>query len=157
MANTKTGKVIRHAGKDTATVLVVTYKNHPVYKKRFIYSKKYLVHDPGNSAAIDDVVVIKQSRPLSRRKCWVLQSVAAKASAATAAARELAAGLGEEATTVAPKEAPVKAKAKATPQGEEGATVPAQPLKKSTKAKAKAAPKVPKVAKKKPAKERPEK
>ena len=113
MANVKTGKVIKRSGKDTATVLVVTYKNHPVYKKRFIYSKKYLVHDPGNAAALDDTVVIRQSRPISRRKRWVLEKVAAKADSAQTAARELAAGLGAEQATVEPKRAPAKPKAKA--------------------------------------------
>ena len=75
MANTKTGRVVSKSGDQTIAVLVVTYKNHPVYKKRYIYSKKYLVHDPQNKAKKEDTVVIKQSRPISRRKRWILENI----------------------------------------------------------------------------------
>ena len=75
MANTKTGRVLANNCDKTITVQVVTYKNHPLYKKRYIYSKKYLVHDPSNQAQVKDTVVIKQSRPISRRKRWILEKV----------------------------------------------------------------------------------
>ncbi len=75
MANTKTGRVVSKSGDQTIAVLVVTYKNHPIYKKRYIYSKKYLVHDPQNKAKKEDTVIIKQSRPISRRKRWILENI----------------------------------------------------------------------------------
>ena len=75
MANTKTGQVINDQVDQTITVLVTTYKMHTLYKKRYIFSKKYLVHDPDNEAKKDDEVVIRQSRPISKRKRWQLVSV----------------------------------------------------------------------------------
>jgi len=42
------GTVIKTAMKDTATVKVDRYVKNAKYKKYFVRSKKYLVHDPGN-------------------------------------------------------------------------------------------------------------
>ena len=39
------GKVVSAANDKTITVLVETYKNHPLYHKRVKSSKKYCVHD----------------------------------------------------------------------------------------------------------------
>lgn len=75
MANTKIGRVIKNTNHKTVTVLVVTYKNHPLYKKRYIYSKKYLVHDEEDQARLEDRVVIKQGRPISKRKHWTLDKI----------------------------------------------------------------------------------
>lgn len=82
MANTKTGRVVSNASDRTITVLVIAYKNHPIYKKRYIYSKKYLVHDPQNEAKAEDMVIIKQSRPISRHKRWILEKVVSRKSGA---------------------------------------------------------------------------
>ncbi len=82
MANTKTGRVVSNASDQTITVLVITYKNHPIYKKRYIYSKKYLVHDPQNEAKDEDMVIIRQSRPISRHKHWILEKVVSRKSGA---------------------------------------------------------------------------
>ena len=75
MANTKIGRVIKNTNHKTVTVLVVAYKNHPLYKKRYIYSKKYLVHDEEGQAQLEDRVVIKQGRPISKRKHWTLDKI----------------------------------------------------------------------------------
>ena len=75
MANTKTGIVIASNGQKTITVLNSFYRNHPLYKKRYVRSKKYLVHDEENKARLKDQVVIKQVRPLSRRKHWLLVEI----------------------------------------------------------------------------------
>ena len=40
-----TGKVVSNKNEKTITVLVETYKTHPLYKKRVKYSKKYAAHD----------------------------------------------------------------------------------------------------------------
>ena len=39
------GKVVSAANNKTITVLVESYKNHPLYHKRVKSSKKYCVHD----------------------------------------------------------------------------------------------------------------
>ena len=40
-----TGKVVSDKSEKTITVLVETYKRHPLYNKRVKYSKKYAAHD----------------------------------------------------------------------------------------------------------------
>ncbi|MGH7175248.1 MAG: 30S ribosomal protein S17 [Minisyncoccia bacterium] len=66
------GVVVKTAMKDTATVRVDRYVKHPKYKKYFVRSKKYLVHDPGNTAKEGDKVVIVATRPISKRKSFML-------------------------------------------------------------------------------------
>ncbi len=54
----------------TAVVSVVSYKNHPKYKKRFKSTKKFYAHDENNACKEWDVVVIKETRPTSKLKRW---------------------------------------------------------------------------------------
>lgn len=66
------GVVVKTAMKDTATVLVERYVMHPKYKKYLQRGKKYLVHDPGNTTQIGDKVTIREARPISKRKHFVI-------------------------------------------------------------------------------------
>ena len=66
------GVVVKTAMKDTATVSVERYVQHPKYKKYLRHSKKYLVHDPGNTAAVGEKVVIRETKPISKRKHFVI-------------------------------------------------------------------------------------
>jgi small subunit ribosomal protein S17 len=66
------GTVVATKMKDTITVLVSRYVKHPKYKKYQVRTKKYLVHDPGNTAKEGDAVVIVASRPISKRKRFAL-------------------------------------------------------------------------------------
>lgn len=65
---TLTGVVVASKMKDTATVSVSSYIRHPKYKKYYVRTKKYLAHDPGNTAQVGDKVVIRSIRPMSKRK-----------------------------------------------------------------------------------------
>ena len=56
----------------TIVVEVTNYKSHPKYKKRYKVTKKFHAHDEKNAANIGDTVTIKESRPLSKLKRWVL-------------------------------------------------------------------------------------
>ena len=66
------GVVVKTAMKDTATVSVELYVEHPKYKKYLRRSQKFLVHDPWNTAKVGDKVVIRENRPLSKRKRFVI-------------------------------------------------------------------------------------
>ena len=66
------GVVVKTAMKDTATVEVSRYVKHPKYKKYIRRSKKFLVHDVGNTAQIGDKVTIRETRPISKRKRFIL-------------------------------------------------------------------------------------
>ncbi len=73
------GVVVKNAMKDTVTVSVERYVNHQQYQKFQRLSQKYLVHNPGNTANVGDRVTIRETRPISKRKCFVIQSHIAKA------------------------------------------------------------------------------
>lgn len=64
-----TGLVIVKKMIKTVTVLVESKKRHPLYKKSFVRSKKYLAHDEVG-AAQGDVVEIIKVKPISKRKHW---------------------------------------------------------------------------------------
>ena len=77
------GVVVKSAMKDTATVQVERYVKHPKYKKYMKLSKKFLVHDAGNTAKIGDKVTIKETRPMSKRKHFILVAVTKPATVET--------------------------------------------------------------------------
>ncbi len=66
------GVVVKTAMKDTATVAVSRYVKHPKYKKYQVRTKKYLVHDEGNTAQVGDKVTIVACRPISKMKRFKL-------------------------------------------------------------------------------------
>ena len=72
------GKVVSAANNKTITVLVETYRNHPLYKKRVKYSKKYTAHDEKNIAKVGDIVRLLSTRPLSKTKRYELVEVLTK-------------------------------------------------------------------------------
>jgi small subunit ribosomal protein S17 len=63
-----TGTVVSDKNDKTITVLVTTYKTHPLYGKRVISSKKFRAHDEKNEAKMGDTVRITECRPLSATK-----------------------------------------------------------------------------------------
>ena len=83
MAETKRaeliGRVVSDQNDKTITVLVETYRNHPLYGKRVKYSKKYRAHDEENIAKVGDTVKIAETRPLSKTKRYELVNVIEKA------------------------------------------------------------------------------
>lgn len=66
------GKVVSSKMTDTITVAVERYVKHPKYKKFLRRTKKYLVHDAGNTAKVGTVVDIQEVRPMSKRKTFAL-------------------------------------------------------------------------------------
>jgi len=69
------GVVVKAAMKDTATVEVSRYVKHSKYKKYQVKTKKYLAHDPGNSAKVGDKVTIVATKPISKRKSFAIEGV----------------------------------------------------------------------------------
>jgi len=79
MAKTLTGVVSSDKGDKTIVVTVATRKTHPIYKKQYTYSKKFMAHDEANEAKEGDKVIIAECKPLSARKRFTLQKVVVKA------------------------------------------------------------------------------
>lgn len=66
------GTVVASKMQDTCTVAVERFVMHPKYKKFMRRTKKFLVHDAGNTAKVGETVEIKETRPLSKRKHFEL-------------------------------------------------------------------------------------
>ena len=76
---TYTGTVVSSKNDKTITVLIETYRKHPLYGKRVKYSKKFTAHDETNLAKAGDVVEIMECRPLSATKRFRLVKVVKEA------------------------------------------------------------------------------
>lgn len=68
-------EVISDKTNKTRTVLVKSVKMHPLYKKRFVVSKKYYIHDENNESKIWNEVKFRECRPLSKTKKWNLVEI----------------------------------------------------------------------------------
>ena len=65
-------KVVSKAGDKTVVGQTSELKLHPTYKKYIKVSKKYMIHDEGNSVNVGDEIFIKSSKPISKRKTRVI-------------------------------------------------------------------------------------
>lgn len=72
------GTVSSNSGDKTIVVTVRTRKTHPVYRKQYTISKKFMAHDEKNVAQVGDLVAITETRPLSARKRFMLDKVIEK-------------------------------------------------------------------------------
>ncbi|MBA3758318.1 30S ribosomal protein S17 [Candidatus Saccharibacteria bacterium] len=79
MAKTLTGVVSSDKGDKTIVVTVATRKTHPLYKKQYTFSKKFMAHDETNDAKMGDRVLIVETKPLSARKRFALEKVLERA------------------------------------------------------------------------------
>ncbi len=72
MSRTLQGKVVSDKMEKTVAVAVARVKEHPLYRKKFTITRKYLAHDEDSTYKVGDLVEISESRPLSKRKRWVV-------------------------------------------------------------------------------------
>ena len=68
------GRVVSTKLKNTATILVEGMAKHPLYKKTYVQSKKYLVDDP-IGVKRGDVVDFVNCKPVSKNKHWRITKV----------------------------------------------------------------------------------
>ncbi len=69
------GVVVKASMVDTCTVAIERYVKHEKYKKYLRSTKKFLVHDAGNTAKVGDAVEIREVKPISKRKFFTLASI----------------------------------------------------------------------------------
>ena len=67
-----TGRVVSDKMDKTVVVEVIRRVKHPRYRKYINRRKTYKAHDEANTYSTNDLVVIQESRPLSRTKRWVV-------------------------------------------------------------------------------------
>jgi len=75
----KVGVVVSDAMQKSCVVAVEWQVRNEMYGKTERRTSKFLAHDETNTARIGDRVAIIESRPLSKRKRWVLARVVRKA------------------------------------------------------------------------------
>lgn len=75
MARSITGIVSSSKGDKTIVVAVRTRKTHPIYKKQYYVTSKFMAHDEKNEAQTGDKVQISETRPISARKHFKLDTV----------------------------------------------------------------------------------
>ncbi|MDR1740902.1 MAG: 30S ribosomal protein S17 [Synergistaceae bacterium] len=78
-AKVRVGVVVSNKMDKTVVVKVSRHAEHPLYGKRIIKSKKYVAHDEDNVCRVGDQIRIRETRPLSRTKRWVLVEIVRKA------------------------------------------------------------------------------
>jgi len=66
------GRDLRDAKDKTVSVLIERSVKHPLYQKFVKQSKKYLAHDEQNVSKEGDIVRIREARPISKRKRFVV-------------------------------------------------------------------------------------
>jgi len=66
------GVVVSDKMQNTIVVKVQRFVKHPKYQKYVKIAKKFKAHDEGNTAKIGDKVKIKETRPISKDKHFIL-------------------------------------------------------------------------------------
>lgn len=79
LGRTVIGKVVSNKMDKTIVVKVERKVKHPLYGKYMRRFSKMYAHDNENACMVGDLVLIQQSRPLSKTKNWVLVKVMEKA------------------------------------------------------------------------------
>jgi len=81
----RVGVVVSAKAAKTVVVAVERMMRHPLYRKTLRRTTRFLVHDETGSA-LGDTVRIVETRPLSKRKRWRVESIVQKATPGRGAA-----------------------------------------------------------------------
>ncbi len=73
------GVVVSAKGEKSVVVEVERAFLHPRYRKTVRSHKKYMAHDEENACRVGDIVRIVETRPISKRKCWMMEEVMRRA------------------------------------------------------------------------------
>lgn len=79
LQRTVIGRVVSDKMDKGITVLVERRVRHPLYGKFITRSKKLHAHDEANECNVGDTVQIRECRPLSKTKSWMLEKVIERA------------------------------------------------------------------------------
>ncbi len=69
------GKVVSDKMDKTVVVAVERQLPHPLYGKRIKKTSRFYAHDPENKCKEGDIVRIRESRPISKLKRWVVVEI----------------------------------------------------------------------------------
>ena len=77
----KTGRVVSDKMNKSIVVEVERRVQEARYQRTISRTSRFMAHDEGNTAKTGDRVRIEETRPLSKRKRWVLKEILVKAGA----------------------------------------------------------------------------
>jgi small subunit ribosomal protein S17 len=72
------GKVVSVHGDKTAIIAIDRRMTHPIYKKQYTKTDRFMIHDENNELGVGDVVEARATRKLSKNKSWSLSRVIEK-------------------------------------------------------------------------------
>jgi small subunit ribosomal protein S17 len=75
----RVGVVVSNKMQKSITVAIEKKVKHPIYKKFFKKTTKFIAHDEKNECNEGDIVKIMETRPLSKLKRWRLVEIIEKA------------------------------------------------------------------------------
>ncbi len=75
----KVGRVVSNKMDKTIVIAVDYVRRHPLYHKRITRTSKFHAHDENNSCQEGDLVRIEETRPLSKRKRWIVREIVERA------------------------------------------------------------------------------
>ena len=72
---TKQGRVVSNKMEKTVVVAVESMREHRLYGRNVRRTTKFKAHDEENRCQVGDVVIIAESRPISKEKHWVVREI----------------------------------------------------------------------------------
>jgi small subunit ribosomal protein S17 len=73
------GVVVSNKMNKSIVVSVERKVKHPMYGKFIKKTTKFMAHDENNESNVGDLVMITETRPLSKNKCWRLKQIVERA------------------------------------------------------------------------------
>ena len=75
MSRTLIGTVVSNKMEKSAVVAVSSSKIHPIYRKRYKTTKRFIAHDEAHTSQGGDKVEISETRPMSAKKRFAISNV----------------------------------------------------------------------------------
>ena len=70
-----TGVVVSNSMDKSAIVAIKRRLKHPLYNKYIYKTTKIMIHDEENASKVGDKVSIRESKPISKKKAWILDQI----------------------------------------------------------------------------------
>ena len=74
----KIGIVVSNKMNKTIVIAVENKYSHPIYEKTLKKTRRFMAHDEKNDCIMGDVVLISETRPLSKNKRWEVKQILTK-------------------------------------------------------------------------------
>lgn len=78
MIKTKVGTIVSDKMTETAVVSIERMIEHPMYRKKYRVTKRFKAHNPENKYKTGDIVIISETKPMSKEKSWQITGLAGK-------------------------------------------------------------------------------